>query len=155
MKRIIIMAILAMSFIAISCEGKPSDAELTTQATKVIMPYPLLSVKVENGQAHLTGIFISEQEQDAIITSLKEIEGIEQVHNKAVIEPEAVESNEGDIKALQQIQEVLKDFPSVKAEIIGGEIILSGNASSTQARRIKEYIEALEIKEYTNNIVVK
>lgn len=147
---------LAVSFTAISCSKKKSDAELTTQATTIVKANPTASVQVEKGQAHLSGTFASEADRDAMIASLKTIKGIESVHDMTTIEaPVTVEVNAISPEVLQKVQDALKDFPSVKAEVINGELTLSGNVSATQARKIKESIDALNIGKYTNNVVVK
>lgn len=159
MKKTITMAALAVavSFTAIACKKKVSDADLTAQATTLVQSNPNASVTVEKGHAHLSGTFASEADRDAMIASLKGIKGIESVHDMTTITAPvaAVEVNAVSPEVLQKVQDALKDFPSVKAEVVNGELTLSGNVSSTQARKIKESIDALNIGKYTNNVVVK
>lgn len=155
MKKSITMAALALvvSLGAVSCKKKVSDADLTTQATTVVTSNPTASVKVENGEAHLSGTFASETDRDAMIASLKAIPGIKSVHDMTTIE--AVVVNEVDPAVLQKVTDALKDFPSVKAEVVNGELTLTGNVSPVQARKIKESVDALQIGKYTNSLVVK
>lgn len=60
-----------------------------------------------------------------------------------------------DAEKLTKVREALADFPSANAEIVNGAVVVSGNVSPTQERKIKEAIETLNIGEYTNNLVVK
>ncbi|WP_144281211.1 BON domain-containing protein [Chryseobacterium echinoideorum] len=149
---------LAVSFGSISCKKKVSDAELQTQATTVVTANPGASVEVKEGVAHLSGTFASQEEKDATIKSLKEIKGVKDVHDMATVEaaPMPVETASAvDPMVQQKVQDAVKDFPSVKVEVINGELTLTGNVSSVQARKIKESVDALKIGKYNNNLVVK
>lgn len=102
MKRNILISVLAISFLAISCEDKTTNKQ----------PVP--------------------QETATTETLSKE-----------------------DAEKLTKVREALADFPSANAEIVNGAVVVSGNVSPTQERKIKEAIETLNIGEYTNNLVVK
>lgn len=163
MKKTITMAALAIavSFGAVSCKKKISDADLQTQATTVVTSNPGASVEVKDGEAHLSGTFTDAASRDAMITQLKAINGIKSVHDMTKIEPAAVaqtpvETQSATDPAVQQkVQDAVKDFPSVKVETINGELTLTGNVSAQQARKIKESVDALKIGKYNNNLVVK
>ena len=149
------IAALAMvvSFGSISCKKKVTDADLQTQATTVVTSNPNASVEVKDGVAHLSGTFEDQASKDAMIAALKAIPGIKEVMDMSTVAA-PVEINSVDTVALQKVQDAVKDFPSVKAEVINGEVVLTGTVSSLQARKIKESVDALTIP-YTNNIVVK
>lgn len=163
MKKTIAMSALALavSLGSISCKKKVSDADLQTQATTVVTSTPTATVEVKDGVAHLGGTFATQEEKDAAIKSLKEIEGVKDVHDMATITPPPtastpIETNSAVDPAIQQkVQDAVKDFPSVKVEVINGELTLTGDVSSTQARKIKESVDALKIGKYNNNLVVK
>ncbi|MDY3547682.1 BON domain-containing protein [Riemerella anatipestifer] len=158
MKRIFQTAALAIlvSFTAVSCKKKPNDAELSTQATEVVKTNPQASVEVKDGQAHLSGVFASQAEKDQMIASLKAIPGIKDVHDMTTIAtPEPVVVNQVDAAVLQKVKDATKDFPSVKVEDVNGELTLTGNVSSSDARKIKESVDALKIGKYNNQLTVK
>lgn len=163
MKKTIAMSALALavSFGSISCKKKVSDADLQTQATTVVTSNPSATVEVKDGVAHLGGTFATQAEKDAAIKSLKEIKGVKDVMDMATIAPAApavtpVETTSAvDPMVQQKVQDAVKDFPSVKVEVIDGELTLTGNVSSLQARKIKESVDALKIGKYNNNLVVK
>ncbi|MBO6184873.1 MAG: BON domain-containing protein [Chryseobacterium sp.] len=163
MKKTITMSALALavSFGAISCKKKVSDAELQTQATTIVATSPTATIEVKEGVAHLGGTFASQAEKDAAIKSLKEIKGVKDVHDMATVEmmpppPPPVETASAvDPMVQQKVQDAVKDFPSVKVEVVNNELTLTGNVSSAQARKIKESVDALKVGKYNNNLVVK
>ncbi len=159
MKKTIAMATLALaiSFSTTSCKKKISDAELQTQATNVVTAAPTASVEVKNGEAHLSGTFADEASRDSMIASLKAIPGIKSVHDMSTIEaPAPIETTPAvDPVAQQKVTDAVKDFPSVKVEVINGELTLSGNVSATQARKIKESVDALKLGKVNYNYTVK
>jgi len=149
---------LAVSFGSISCKKKVSDADLQTQATTVVTSNPGATVEVKEGVAHLGGTFASQEEKDAAIKALKEIKGVKDVHDMAKVEAATapIQTTSAVDPAIQQkVQDAVKDFPSVKVEVVNGELTLTGNVSSVQARKIKESVDALKIGKYNNNLVVK
>lgn len=162
MKKTFVMSALALavSFGAISCKKKVSDADLQTQATTVITANPTATVEIKEGVAHLGGTFATQAEKDAAIKSLKEIKGVKDVHDMATIEvaptaPPVETASAVDPAVQQKVKDAVKDFPSVKVEVVNGELTLTGNVSSVQARKIKESVDALKVGKYNNNLVVK
>lgn len=162
MKKTIAMAALAIavSFGSISCKKKVSDADLQTQATTIVTSNPGASVEVKDGVAHLSGTFADEQSKNAMIAQLKTVNGIKDVMDMTKIEAPApvapvATTSAVDPAVQKKVQDALKDFPSVKVEVVNGELTLTGNVSSLQARKIKESIDALKVGKYNNNLVVK
>ncbi|MCJ7932949.1 MAG: BON domain-containing protein [Chryseobacterium sp.] len=161
MKKTIAMAALAVavSFGAVSCKKKVSDADLQTQATTVVTSNPNASVEVKEGVAHLSGTFADQQSKDAMIAKLKAISGVKDVMDMSTIAapaPAPVETTSAVDPAVQKkVQDAVKDFPSVKVEVVNGQLTLTGNVSSLQARKIKESVDALKIGKYNNNLIVK
>jgi len=160
MKKTIAMAAMALmvSFTAISCKKKVSDAELQTSATTAVTSYPTASVEVKEGVAHLSGTFATPAEKDAAIASLKAIKGVKDVHDMATVAapPAPVETVAAVDPAVQKkVTDAVKDFPSVKVEVVNGELTLTGSVSSTQARKIKESVDALKVGKVNYNYTVK
>lgn len=163
MKKTIAMSALALavSFGSISCKKKVSDADLQTQATTIVTSNPSATVEVKEGVAHLGGTFASQAEKDAAIKSLKEIKGVKDVHDMATIAeatpaPAPVETTTAvDPMVQQKVQDAVKDFPTVKVEVVNGELTLTGNVSSQQARKIKESVDALKVGKVNYNYTVK
>lgn len=156
MKKMIAMAALALtvSFASTSCKKNVSDAELQSQATTVVTSNPNASVEVKEGVAHLKGTFADQASKDQMIASLKAITGVKEVMDMADVAP-AVEVNAVDPANMQKVADALKDFPSAKAEVINGELTITGNVSQVQARKIKESVDALSVGKVNYNYTVK
>jgi len=159
MKKTIAMAALALavSFGSVACKKKVSDAELQTQATTVVTSNPNASVEVKDGTAHLSGTFADEASRDNMIASLKAIPGIKDVMDMSTIAaPATVETASAVDPAVQQrVADAVKDFPSVKVEVVNGELTLTGNVSSEQARKIKTSVDAVKAGKVNYNYTVK
>lgn len=162
MKKTIAMAALAVavSFGAVSCKKKVSDADLQTQATTVVTSNPNASVEVKEGVAHLSGTFADQASKDAMIAQLKAIKGVKDVMDMSKVEaaPVAapVETKSAVDPAIQKkVQDAVKDFPTVKVEVINDELTLTGNVSQEQAKKIKQSVDALKVGKVKYNYTVK
>jgi hyperosmotically inducible protein len=149
MKKIFQMAALALmvSTVAVSCKKKPNDTELATQATEIVKANPTASVEVKEGVAHLSGTFATQAEKDAMIASLKAIPGVKDVMDMASVTPAAVVETASvvDPAVQQKLADAVKDFPTVKAEVVNGELTLTGDVTAEQARKIKMSVDALKL----------
>lgn len=159
MKKTIAMTTLALvvSIGSISCKKKVSDADLQTQATTVVTSNPNASVEVKEGTAHLSGTFADQASKDNMIASLKAIPGIKDVMDMSTIAaPVVVETVSAvDPMVQQKVTDAVKDFPSVKVEVVNGELTLTGNVSPTQAKQIKMSVDALKAGKVNYNYTVK
>ena len=159
MKETIAMAALALvvSIGSISCKKKVSDADLQTQATTVVTSNSNASVEVKEGTAHLSGTFADQASKDNMIASLKAIPGIKDVMDMSTIAaPVVVETVSAvDPMVQQKVTDAVKDFPSVKVEVVNGELTLTGNVSPTQAKQIKMSVDALKAGKVNYNYTVK
>lgn len=159
MKKTMAMAALALavSFGSISCKKKVTDAELQTQATTVVTSNPNATVEVKDGTAHLSGTFADQASKDQMIASLKAIPGVKDVMDMSTIEaPMVVETTSAvDPANVQKVTDALKDFPSAKAEVINGELTITGNVSPEQARKIKMSVDAIQVGKVNYNYTVK
>lgn len=149
---------LAISFGAVSCKKKVTDADLQTQATTVVTSNPNASVEVKEGTAHLSGTFADQTSKDAMIAQLKAIPGIKDVMDMSTVAaPVApVTTNSAvDPAVVQKVKDATKDFPSVKTDVVNGELTLTGNVSPEQARKIKMSVDALKVGKVNYNYSVK
>ena len=163
MKKTFALAALALtiSLGSVSCKKKVTDAELQSQATTVVTSNPNASVEVKDGTAHLSGTFEDQASKDNMIASLKAIPGVKDVMDMSTVAatpppPPAVDTVSAvDPMVKQKVDDALKDFPSVKAEVVNGELTLTGNVSPAQARKIKESVDALQAGKVNYNYTVK
>ncbi|MCT4330871.1 BON domain-containing protein [Elizabethkingia anophelis] len=159
MKKILTTAALAIlvSTVAVSCKKKNNDADLQTKATAVVAADPQAKVEVKDGVAHLSGTFKDAAAKDQMIASLKAIEGIKDVMDMSTVEaPVQVETKVPSApENLQKVKDALKDFPKVKAEVVNGELTVSGDVTKEDARKIKQSIDALKVGKVNYNYIVK
>lgn len=159
MKKTIAIAALALavSFGSIACKKKVSDAELQTQATTVVTANPNASVEVKDGTAHLSGTFADQASKDNMIASLKAIPGVKDVMDMSTIAAPVVVDTASAVDPMvqQKVQDAVKDFPSVKVEVVNGELTLTGNVSPEQARQIKMSVDAVKAGKVNYNYTVK
>ncbi len=152
---------VAISLGSVSCKKKVSDTDLQTQATTVVTANPGASVEVKDGVAHLSGTFETQEAKDEMIRQLKSISGIKDVHDMATVAPvtatpDPVETQSAVDPAVQQkVQDALKDIPGVKVEVVNGELTLTGTISSSDARKVKESVDALKVGKVNYNYTVK
>jgi hyperosmotically inducible protein len=64
-----------------------------------------------------------------------------QVETVSAVSPEVV----------QKVNDALKDFPNVKAEVVNDELTITGKVTSDQARAIKMSIDALKVGKVNYN----
>lgn len=128
-------------------QKKPNDTELATQATEIVKANPTASVEVKEGVAHLSGTFATQAEKDAMIASLKAIPGVKDVMDMSSVVPAAVVETASvvDPAVQQKLADAVKDFPTVKAEVVNGELTLTGDVTAEQARKIKMSVDALKL----------
>ena len=128
-------------------QKKPNDTELATQATEIVKANPTASVEVKEGVAHLSGTFATQAEKDAMIASLKAIPGVKDVMDMASVTPAAAVETASvvDPAVQQKLADAVKDFPTVKAEVVNGELTLTGDVTAEQARKIKMSVDALKL----------
>ncbi len=157
MKKSLAMAALtlAVSFGAVSCKKKVSDADLQTQATTVVTTTPGATVTVKDGTAHLEGTYPDQASKDAAIAKIKAIPGIKDVMDMTTVAPPVATTTAVDPAVQQRVRDAVKDFPSVKVDNVNGELTLTGNVSPTQARKIKESVDALKVGKVNYNYTVK
>jgi len=159
MKKTIAIAALALavSFGSIACKKKVSDADLQTQATTVVTANPNASVEVKDGTAHLSGTFADQASKDNMIASLKAIPGVKDVMDMSTIAAPVVVDTASAVDPMvqQKVQDAVKDFPSVKVEVVNGELTLTGNVSPEQARQIKMSVDAVKAGKVNYNYTVK
>ena len=131
---------------------------MQTKATAVVAADPQAKVEVKDGVAHLSGTFKDAAAKDQMIASLKAIEGIKDVMDMSTVEASApvVETKVASApENLQKVKDALKDFPKVKAEVVNGELTVSGDVTKEDARKIKQSIDALKVGKVNYNYIVK
>ena len=153
----IITLILAISFVAISC-NRVSDADIQKNAQETINANPELSgvqITVLNKVATLTGVV----QDDAIKTyaenQVAEVENVESVINQLEVVPPAPDYSVIDSTINAGLQDALKDHKTVTATVQNGIITLEGEIRQRDLPTLMQKINALQPEQVVNNITVK
>jgi hyperosmotically inducible protein len=82
-----------------------------------------------------------------MIASLKAIPGVKDVMDMSSVAPAAAVETASvvDPAVQQKLADAVKDFPTVKAEVVNGELTLTGDVTAEQARKIKMSVDALKL----------
>lgn len=93
----------------------------------------------------------------AVVSCKKKTETVSTETQTEVVEPTQVENTTVETvsavspEVMQKINDALKDFPNVKAEIVNDELTLTGKVTPEQAREIKMSIDALKVGKVNYN----
>ena len=69
-----------------------------------------------------------------------------------VVETQEVETVSAvDPAIVQKVNDALKDFPNVNAEVVNNELTITGSVTPDQARKIKMSIDALKVGKVNYN----
>ena len=82
-----------------------------------------------------------------MIASLKAIPGVKDVMDMASVTPAAAVETASvvDPAVQQKLADAVKDFKTVKVEVVNGELTLTGDVTAEQARKIKMSVDALKL----------
>jgi hyperosmotically inducible protein len=156
--------VLLMAFAQQSCKSKPKDADLQKAATEAVAkvpdagPTPMISV--QNGVATLTGEVKDENAKAAFATAVANVKGITEVNNQLSIAPPpmpepAPVTITPDDPLNKGVSDLLKDYPTVKAEVKDGVITLTGTLKKSDQQKVWIGLNALKPKKIENKLTIK
>lgn len=162
------MAILAMvlfvAFAQQSCKSKPKDADLQQAATEAVAkipdagPTPMISV--QNGVATLTGEVKDDNAKAAFAAAVANVKGIKEVNNQLSVAPPpmpdpAPVTVTPDDPLTKGVNDILKDFATVKSEVKDGVITLTGTVKRADLQKIMMGLNALKPKKIENKLTIQ
>ena len=152
--KILMGVLFSISVLAFSC--KPKDADVTTDAQKVLPAEA--RVQVTDGVATLTGEFKDEAAKRNAEEALAKVKGVKSVVNNATVmqptAPPQVETSSDDMLN-KGVSNATKDFPTVKAEVNGGVITLTGEISKVNLVKLMMALNALQPRKIENKLTIK
>ena len=151
--KILIGVLFSISVLAFSC--KPKDADITTDAQKVLPAEA--RVQVTDGVATLTGEFKDEASKRNAEEALAKVKGVKSVVNNAtVMQPTAPQVETSSDDTLNKgVSNATKDFPTVKAQVNGGVITLTGEISKSSLVKLMMALNALQPRKIENKLTIK
>ncbi len=132
-----------------SCKSKIPDADVKSKVEQVVIPG--VTVEVKDGVVTLNGTVTNEADKVAVENAIKALDakesGVKSVTNNIVVEaPPAPIVNEVDAVLAGQVVDAVKDFPSIKAEVKDGIIIVTGEIEKAKVTKLKQTLDNLKPK---------
>lgn len=142
------LLMLAMGVTVISCKPKIKDADIEAkiQSTTGLSGFV---TTVKDGVVTVSGAAADDAQKAAAETAIKAIEGVKNVVNNITIAPPpapAPVAISGDDQLNKGITDALKDFPTVKATAKDSVIVVTGESSAANWKKIKMALDGLKPK---------
>lgn len=143
--------VIATTLFFVGCKPKDADLQAAIQAKEAAG----ITVAVAKGDVTLTG----EVADDAAKVKAEEIakaeKGVKSVINSLTIEQEKPVVIAEDPILTKNVADVTKDFPTVKAEVKDGVVLLTGEIKKASLITLMQHLSALKPKKIDNKLTVK
>ena len=161
MKKVRLLSFLTLSFLLtagfVACDNV-KDADLEKSAMEIISTNPDASdvdITVVDKVATLSGSVATDVTKGFVESSVQSVKGIKSVVNNIMVIPPAPDYTEMNAVLNASLPDLLKDHPTVQAEVRDGIIILTGEVKTKDLPMIMEKVSALNPLGIENNITVK
>jgi len=145
------MVIAATLFFA-GCKPKDAAIQAAIQAKEATG----ITVAVTKGDVTLTGVVDDETAKAKAEEIAKAEKGVKSVINNLTIKPvEAPVVISEDTVLIKNVADATKDFPTVKAEVKDGVIVLTGELKKASLITLMEHLSALKPKKIDNKLTIK
>jgi len=152
-KNIIISATLALALTSglTACKSQADkDKELKAKVEAVA---PGVTVTVNNGTVTLSGSVNDATQKQTLEDNIKKVDGVKSVTNQLEVPPPPTISPDGELTNV--INNIIKDYPTVKATVLNGEVTLTGEIKRDDLAQLMPKIQESQPKKVQNNLVVK
>jgi len=143
--------VIATTLFFVGCKPKDADLQAAIQAKEAAG----ITVAVAKGDVTLTG----EVADDAAKVKAEEIakaeKGVKSVINSLTIEQEKPVVIAEDPILTKNVADATKDFPTVKAEVKDGVVLLTGEIKKASLITLMQHLSALKPKKIDNKLTVK
>ena len=149
--------VLVLGIFAVSCNNV-SDADIQREAQETINENPELTgiqVTVQNSVATLTGVVQDEAVKTYAENQVQGVRNVQTVINQLQVAPQAPDYSVLDNTLNTSVQEVIKDYENVTANVQNGVITLEGEINEKDLPNLMERINELNSENVVNNITVK
>lgn len=151
----IIMVALMVGFV--SC--KPKDADIKTAVEQAISAIPDASgavIDVKDGVATISGEFKDDAARVAAEAAAKMVKGVKSVVNVGTLAVVAAPVEvSADAALTATVADAVKDFTTVKADVLDGVVTLTGEIKKTDLPKLMMSVNALKPKKVENKLTVK
>jgi hyperosmotically inducible protein len=154
----IVLAGLIFTSGFVACKGKPSDAEIQTEVTKALSDEAGsgLTASVNKGVVTLTGTCKDEACRNSCANEAKGVKGVTDVVNNITVPVAAAPVEITPDAPLQDaVNNVVKTYSDVKAEVKDGVVTLRGNIERSKLQDLMMALNGLKPKKIDNQLVIK
>lgn len=138
-----IICVTAVTFL--SCKSKVSDATVRTTVEAAVANG--INVDVKDGVVTLDGTVASDDEKAAAEAAVNSLDakksGIKSVVNNITVQAPAPVINPADSDLLSKVNDVIKDFPGIQADVKDGIITVTGELSKAKVQVLKMALDNL------------
>ncbi len=152
---------LALSLSFGSCKNNPSDADIQTEVNKQLADEAGsgLTATVSSGVVTLSGTCKDDACRQSCANEVKDVKGVKNVVNNITVAaaPETTAPVEitADAALQQAVDNVVKDYKDVKAEVKDGVVTLRGDIQRSKLQGLMVALNSLKPKKVENQLVVK
>ena len=150
---------LSLGVLLTACNNQPKDSKIASDfGEKAKLNHQLLSVTATVTEGIIT---LARQSQDANCTSsaeqaAREIKGVKSVVNTIVVSPTTAPVVVADDNTLKNnVDEAIKPYKDVTADVQNGEITLRGSIVRDDLQKLMMDLNGLNPKKVTNQLTVK
>ena len=149
----------ASSFVLQSCGPKDADvsAAIDTQL-KTIPDLAGVTATVKDGVATLAGECKDEATKALAESTVKGVKGVKSVMNNCTITPPPAPAPvviAPDDPLLKSVNDAIKDYPTVKADVKDGVVTLTGDLKKSSLSKLMQAIQQLHPKKVENKLTLK
>lgn len=159
----VLLSLLMVAFVTTvfnSCG--PKDADIQTAVTAAISALPDMggiSAAVKDGAVTLTGECKDDASKAALEAAVKAVKGVKSVVNNTTVAPPPpppapVEISADDILS-KAVNDAIKDYSGVKAEVKDGVVTLTGEIKKADLPKLMQTVMASKPKKVDNKLVIK
>lgn len=164
MRLTLLSVLIAVSgLLMVSCKGKVKDSDIQMaidEKSKTITGLGTATSSVKDGVVTLSGEVTDETARVAYESAIKTIPGVKNVVNNitvaapppAVQEPVVISPDETLRNA---VNEAIKAYAGVKAEVKDGVVTLTGNIKKAELQVLMPALHALKPKKIENKLTIK
>lgn len=151
---------LSLSASFISCKGGNSDANIQQEVTKKLAGEAGsgITATVNNGVVTLSGTCKDEQCRDNCAAEAKDVKGVKNVVNNITVsapQETAPVVITADAQLQEAVNNIVKEYKDVKAEVKDGVITLRGDIERSKLQGLMISLNALKPKKVENQLSVK
>jgi len=150
--RLLMSMVIAATLFFAGCKPKDAAIQAAIQAKEAAG----ITVAVTKGDVTLTGIVDDEAAKAKAEEIAKTEKGVKSVINSLTIKPvEAPVVISEDPVLIKNVADATKDFPTVKAEVKDGVIVLTGELKKASLITLMQHLSALKPKKIDNKLTIK